>query len=99
MGMINNHVNKVPYRPISFERKSMLCSVQPSLSWLGIGKVWSLMAGPVKLEVVICGNDELKWADHEEVKCFFKSPIRELHQFLQHNDCNLNEILFVKCKD
>lgn len=54
---------------------------------------------PVKLEAVICGNDELKWADHEEVKCFFKSPIRELHQFLQHNDCNLNEILFVKCKD
>ena len=64
---------------------------------------------PIQIEKIICGNDNLKWNDFENVKRFFKAPVRDLSKYkelmvecnkmFRHLDRHLNEIVFVKCKD
>lgn len=63
----------------------------------------------VVTERIPCGDDPLKWDDLENVKRFFKAPLRDIHQFselsneckrmFRHLDRHLNEIVFVRCND
>ena len=46
---------------------------------------------PVVIDTVKCGEDELRWNDYDRVKTFFKSPLRDLHNFGDlSNECKKN---------
>ena len=63
---------------------------------------------PIQIGKIICGNDNLKWNDFENVKRFFKAPMHDLSEYkelmvqcnkmFRHLDHHLNEIVFVKIK-
>ena len=63
---------------------------------------------PVDVEPVLVGEDELLFDDYDRVKSFLKTPIRDLHKYLDllkefkemfaHIDRHLNEVTFIKCE-
>ena len=63
----------------------------------------------IQIKKIICGNNNLKWNDFENVKQFIKAPVHDLSKYkelmvecnkmFRHLDRHLNEIVFVKCKD
>ena len=65
---------------------------------------------PIEIKKVTCSNQtKLTWDDFEDVKCYLKAPIRELHiykdlslefkKLLIHVDRHANELVFVRCMD
>ena len=64
---------------------------------------------PVVIDTVKCGEDELRWNDYDRVKTFFKSPLRDLHNFRDlsneckkmflHVDLHSKELVFMRYSD
>ena len=64
---------------------------------------------PVEIDQIICGEDNLRWGDLENVQKFFKAPIRDLHncsslneefkEMFCHVDRYANELVFTRCTD
>ena len=87
----------------------MLFLITQYLNCLHFGKKPSFDGFLVQIKQIICRNDNLKWNDFENVKRFFKAPVHDLSKYKElivecnkmffHLDRDLNEVVFVKCKD
>lgn len=63
----------------------------------------------VVIDTVKCGEGELRWNDYNRVKIFFKSQLRDIHNFgdlsneckklFLHVDRHSNELVFMRRSD